>query len=198
MSSPDLTGRWVGHYWQHGREYPITAEFAQAGEQLSGSMRDGHPDRESTVFEAASEAGLPPGADEQIEARLREMVPDSPSGPIRYVSHLPPDSVLEGTCTGRTIRFRKTYRGVSFGGYRVGDALVGIQEEGHTVHYQGLLSADGRLIEGQWWIDANPASGTRRTEGDFCLRSLQEVDAPSEHRAPTSEPKHRPWWRFRS
>jgi hypothetical protein len=198
MSSPNLTGRWVGNYWQHGREYPITAEFAQAGEQLSGSMRDGHPDRESTVFEAASEAGLPPGADEQIEARLREIVPDSPSGPIRYVSHLPPDSVLEGRCTGRTIRFRKTYRGLSFGGYRVGDALVGIEKEGHTVHYHGLLSADNRLIEGQWWIDANPASGTRRTEGDFCLRSSLEVDAPNAQQAPTSEPKHRPWWRFRS
>jgi hypothetical protein len=121
MPSPDLSGRWVGGYRQQGRDYPITADFVHAGEHLSGSMRDSHPDRECSVFEATAEAGLPPGADEQIEARLREMVPDPRSGPIRYVSHLPPESTLEGRCIGRTVRFRKTYRGTSFGGYRVGD-----------------------------------------------------------------------------
>jgi hypothetical protein len=186
MSSPDLTGRWVGHYGQQGRDYPITADFAQAGEHLSGSMRDGRPDRECTVFEATSEAGLPPGADEQIEARLREMVPDCPSGPIRYVSHLPPESVLEGQCTGRTVRFLKTYQGTSFGGYRVGDKLVGVQRANHGVHYKGRLSADGRVIEGRWWIEADPASRTRRTEGEFCLRSSQGGETPGEQRVAVS------------
>ena len=171
MPSPDLSGRWVGCYRQQGRDYPITADFVHAGEHLSGSMRDGHPDRECSVFEATAEAGRPPGADERIEARLRELVPDPGSGPIRYVSHLPAESVLEGRCTGRTVRFRKTYRGTSFGGYRVGDKLVGFQHEAHAVHYEGRVSADGLGIEGRWWIEADPGSGTRRTEGEFRLRS---------------------------
>jgi hypothetical protein len=136
-------------------------------------MRVGHPDRECTVFEATAEAGLPPGADEQIEARLREIVPDSRSGPIRYVSHLPPESILEGQCTGRTVRFLKTYQGTSFGGYRVGDKLVGIERADHAVHYEGRLSADGLVINGRWWIEADPESGTRRAAGEFCLRSSQ-------------------------
>jgi hypothetical protein len=88
-SSIPLTGRWVGHYVQGGQKYPITADLVQVGQRLSGSMQDGHPDRECSTFEAACEAGLPPGADEQIEMGLREMVPDAPAGPIRYVSHLP-------------------------------------------------------------------------------------------------------------
>ena len=170
MPAPDLSGRWVGCYRQQGRDYPITADFVHAGEHLSGSMRDGHPDRECSVFEATAEAGLPPGADEWIEARLREMVPDPRSGPIWYVSQLPPESILEGRCTGRTVRFRKTYRGTSFGGYRVGDRFVGMRREGHAVDYEGRLSADGRVIEGRWWIEADPGIGARRTEGEFCLR----------------------------
>src|SRR5689334_21894162 len=109
-------------------------------------MRDGHPDRECSVFEATAEAGLPPGADEQIEARLRAMVPDGPSGPIRYVSHLPSQSVLEGRRTGRTVRFLKTYRGPAFGGYRVGDVLIGVERADHAVHYEGRLGDDGRTI----------------------------------------------------
>jgi hypothetical protein len=173
MPSPDLSGRWVGCYRQQGRDYPITADFVRAGEHLSGSMRDGHPDRECSVFEATAEAGLPPGADEQIEARLREMVPDPRSGPIRYVSQLPPESTLEGRCIGRTVRFRKTYRGTSFGGYRVGDQFVGIRRAGHAVDYEGLLSADGQVIEGRWWIESDRGIGTRHTEGEFCLRSAR-------------------------
>jgi hypothetical protein len=196
MSFLDLTGRWVGHYVQHGREFPITADFAQDGEHLSGSMRDGHPDRECSVFEASCEAGLPPGADEQIEARLREMVPDCPSGPIRYVTHLPPESVLEGECFGQKVRFVKTYQGTSFGGYRVGDALLGVQRADHAVRYEGRLSADGRVIEGRWWIEADPGSGPRRTEGEFCLQSSEEGETPNVRQSSITGEQNRPWWRF--
>jgi hypothetical protein len=198
MSSTNLTGRWVGQFFQQGRENPITADFAQVGENLSGTMRDGRPDRECTVFEAISEAGLWPGADEQIEAGLREMVPDSPSGPIRYVSHLPPEAILEGQCIGRTVRFLKTYQGTSFGGYRVGDTLVGIKRDGHVVHYEGQLSTDGLEIEGRWWIDADPAFGTRRTEGGFCLRRSGGSPTSGDPQVAASKERGRPWWKFRS
>ncbi len=194
MSSPDLTGRWVGHYCQQGREYPNTADFTQSGEHLSGSMRDGRPDRECTVFEAAAAAGLPPGADEQIEARLRAMVPDRPSDPIRYVSHLPDESIVEGRCTGRTVRFLKTYRGTAFGGYRVGDVVIGVERADHAVHYEGRLGDDGPTIAGRWWIDADPASGARRTEGAFLLRGARGGEVPGEPPGPASGGRRRPRW----
>jgi hypothetical protein len=79
----NVTGRWAGNYFQHGRPRPIVADLVQAGERLTGSMRDGVTDSESSVTELASEAGLPPGGDEQIVDRLRRMFPDAPATPIR-------------------------------------------------------------------------------------------------------------------
>ena len=178
MSHTDLTGLWVGHYSQRGGEYPITAEFVQVADRLSGSMHDGHPDREQSVFELASNAGLPPGADEQIEARLRELVPDAGAAPIRYVSHLPAGSVLDGLTTGQTVSFLKTYQGAAFGGYRVGDKLIGVEQASQSVHYDGRLSRDGLLIEGRWWIDPDPARAIPRTEGSFTLHRQQSLENP--------------------
>ena len=166
----NLTGTWVGDYSQHSRSSPITAELVQSGDRLTGSMRDGEPDRTSTVFEVAAEAGLPPGADEQIVARLRESFPDAPSSEIRYVTHLPPESALEGRVRGSTVTFLKTYRGDHFSGYKVGDRLVGHRVSGHAVQYSGRLSPDGMEIEGRWWIDPDPESGGIRAEGSFLLR----------------------------
>jgi hypothetical protein len=193
----DVTGRWVGHYLQREQQYPIMADLVQAGERLSGSMCDGHPDRECSVFEVACEAGLPPGADEQIETRLREVVGGGPAGPIRYVTHLPAASVLEGRCHGGTVSFLKTYQGTSFGGYKVGDKLVGVKKDGHAVHYEGRLAPDGQVIEGRWWIDPDPAWGTSRAEGLFTLRRLPkgETSTEAQTRAPDEEGR-RAWWRF--
>src|SRR5262249_11903499 len=112
MSSVEnLTGRWVGYYVQGGHERPISADLVQDGADVSGSMRDVQPDRECSLFEGAVEAGLPPGADEQIDEKLRSMVPDAGSAPIRWVSHLPEDSVLKGSCEGEMVTFTKAYMG---------------------------------------------------------------------------------------
>src|SRR5262245_42161614 len=142
--STNVTGRWVGHYLQRGEEHPITADLLEVDGRLSGFMYDGQPDRDYSVFQAAAEAGLPPGADEQIEARLREMVPDAAPGPVRYVSHLPHNSILQGRRTGRTVSFLKTYQGTAFGGYQVGDRLVGVQTVDHAVHYEGQLDSQSQ------------------------------------------------------
>src|SRR4051794_34753277 len=169
-SDTNLTGRWEGHYYQHDRPSPISAELTQAGEQLTGSMRDGVTDTSSSVFDVAFEAGLPPGADERIVARIREAFPDAPATPIRYLTHLPPGSALEGWVRGDSLYFLKTYRGVHYSGYEIGDRLVGHRTDCHAVHYSGKLSPDGSEIEGRWWIDPPPGSGERRTEGSFTLR----------------------------
>ncbi len=124
----NLTDRWVGNYFQHGRPRPISADLVQAGERLTGSMRDDETDSESSVSEVAFEAGLPPGGDEQIVDRLRRMFPDAPATPIRYVAHLPPDSALEGWVKGLQVYFLKAYNGTHYGGYQVGDKLVGFEK----------------------------------------------------------------------
>lgn len=166
----NLTGTWVGHYYQYDRPHPISAELRQSGEVLTGLMRDGEPDQEMSVTEAASGAGEAPAMDERIVARLREMFPESPAAPIRYISHLPTDSTLEGWVRGPGIYFLKYYQGESFGGFRVGDQVVGERNEDHAVHYSGRVGPGGDEIEGRWWIDPTPASGGRRTEGSFQLR----------------------------
>jgi hypothetical protein len=165
-----LDGIWVGEYFQHDRPHAITAELLQSGEVLTGSMRDGEPDQEMSVTEVASGSGDAPGADEQIVARLRELFPDEPTTPIRYVSHLPTESTLEGWVRGQGVYFRKSYQGTSFGGFKVGDLIVGQKIEDHSLYYSGRLGPDGDEIEGRWWIDPTPESGGRRTEGSFTLR----------------------------
>jgi hypothetical protein len=174
----NLTGRWVGYYYQHGRPHPIAAEFSQDGARLRGSMRDGETEGNYSVFEAAAEAGLPPGADEQIIAGLRNLVPEAQGAPIRSVSRLPRDSVLEGHVQGRTVSFRKSYQGVAFSGYQVGDRFIGVENAGHIVHYRGQLNPDATEIDGSWWID--PERGVRRTEGHFTLRREWPVAKLSE------------------
>ena len=97
--------------------------------------------------------------------------------PIRFVTHLPPESVLEGSVRGTTVTFLKTYRGTHFGGYEIGDRLVGHRIESHAVHYSGRVSRDRLEIEGKWWIDSAPESMIRRTEGSFTLRRQVGKDA---------------------
>jgi hypothetical protein len=198
MAVANLTGRWIGHYLQHGEECPITADLRETGEHLNGLMYDGRPDRECSLGQAVAEAGLPSGADEVIEAHLRGMVPDSTAGPIRYVTRLPPNSTLQGCRRGQTVYFLKSYQGTTFGGYQVGDHLVGVRRADHEVHYEGQLSPDGQAIEGRWWIEADTESGTPGTEGLFRLRRAEPAEAFAAQPAPLPGKKKeaRPWWRF--
>src|SRR5262245_22942955 len=121
-------------------------------------MRDERPDTDYSVFDVAVQVGLPPGADELIQIKLCDALPNAQAGPIRYVSNLPSESVVEGQCNGQTVSFLKTYQGTSFSGYKVGDQLIGHRKESHAVHYEGHLSPDAQTIEGRWWIDADRAS----------------------------------------
>jgi hypothetical protein len=171
MAPPvDVTGRWVGHYAQYSETHGIAADLVQTGQRLAGTMSDLAPKREQTVFEVALQAGWPPGADEQIIAQLRELFPDAPRAPIRYLNEMPAASTLAGKIEGRAVSFLKTYEGEYRTGYLVGDRFVGETISQHEVHYQGRLSADGTEIEGKWWIQRDTEMGLRRLEGDFLLR----------------------------
>ena len=172
----NLAGRWTGSYCQQGRAQPIEADLVQAGESLTGSMKDGVTDKEYSVTEVAIEAGMPPGGDEQIVDRLRRMFPDAPATEVRYVTHLPPDSALEGWVRGLEVYFKKTCEGAHYGGYLIGDKLVGYQNAVHVVHYGGRISSDGQEIEGKWWIEETPGDGPRRAEGTFTLERQEGAD----------------------
>ncbi len=165
----NLTGPWAGHYWQHGTTHPIVAEFVQKGDRLTGTMRDGDTAAEWSLFDVAAEAGLPPGADEQIAAQLQALLPGASGTPIRYEAQLPAVSVLEGEVRQREVMFFKTYQGEHFTGYRIGDRRVGAMIVGHTVQYAGTLNEAGTAIEGRWRIPP-PQPGEPGTEGDFVLR----------------------------
>jgi hypothetical protein len=181
MANRDLTGVWDGHYWQHDKPSAIVAEFSQSADTVAGRMRDLRTDGEYSVFEVAAQAGLQPGADEQIVEALRRMVPDAATGPIRYVTHLPEESTLEGRVNGDRVYFLKRYRGYSFSGYKVGDRLVGSENAAHVVHYEGQVAFDGETIEGTWSIEADPRLGTGRTTGRFRLRRQAAAGSTAAH-----------------
>jgi hypothetical protein len=193
-TTSNLTGRWIGYYEQEGQRRPIVADLVQEGVALGGSMHDGQSDFDCSLFDLTAKAGLPPGADERIDANLRAMMPGA-RGPIRYVIDLPPESRLEGRCAGSTVSFVKTYLGESFQGYKVGEKVLGSREKGHSVHYQGLLSLAGDEIQGTWCIPAGPGHQSRRTEGTFLLRRDLEAATSRTETAVREGELCRPGWR---
>jgi hypothetical protein len=167
----DLTGVWAGHYAQRDRSHAIHADLVQTGHQLTGVMRDHDTKVENSLFESAVEAGLPPGADEQIALRLRELYPEDRHAPIRHAMSLPSTSLLMGHVQTSTVYFLKSYQGDHFSGYRIGERRIGVTIAGHSVHYRGRINDAGTEIQGEWWIDP-VAQMSRRTEGAFLLHKI--------------------------
>src|SRR5262249_22532277 len=125
---------------------------------------------------------------------LREFVGDVPAEPIRYVTHLPPNSIVQGRRTGQAVYFLKTYQGNSYGGFFVGDRRVGNPKTDPRVHHEWEIIPDGLVIEGRWRIEANAVAGTSETGDKFHLRLSESREIPSAHFAqipevagPTSE-----------
>jgi hypothetical protein len=154
----------------------ISAVISQAESRLAGTMRDWETEIDRSLFDAALEAGLPPGADEQIEEQLRRLHPAERKAPIRSKSRLPADSTIEGTVRGPFVTFTKTYQGQHFTGYQIGDREVGWTAENHAVRYSGRIEAGGNRIEGVWTI-SQPGSPHRPVQGPFWLERVQPADS---------------------
>ena len=167
-----LTGNWEGYYTQSGEKRPIRATLVQEGDRISGTMIDAETDFDRSLFDAARQAGLPPGADETIDASLRRLHPEVGRGPIRAKSRLPADSRLEGSVDGDRVTFTKTYQGQHFIGYQVGDREIGSAKEDHSVEYWGRLSEDGSRMEGRWTICATE-SPKGFIDGAFLLQRVK-------------------------
>jgi hypothetical protein len=170
-SLANLSGQWKGCYMQSGAERKITAVIAQTENRITGTMRDWVTEFERSLFDAAREAGLPPGADEQIDEGLRRLHPAAGKAPIRSKSRLPSDSTIEGTRQGRFVVFTKTYQGQHFSGYQIGDREVGWTAEHHAVRYSGRIEQDGNRIEGVWTI-CQAGSPQRALQGPFWLERV--------------------------
>jgi hypothetical protein len=175
MTEPiNITGCWSGTYSQHDRDHPITAIFAQVDSHLQGKMTDSATNIDKSLFEFAFEAGLPPGADEQIFIQVREKYPDAPSGPIRAATRLPEFSTLEGSVEGREVRFVKQYIGEQFAGWRIGERLFGETRASQPIQYTGTLSENGNSIDGRWSIAASAKKQTVSAGGIFHLQRQDE------------------------
>ncbi len=79
----DVTGDWVGDYSQHDRRSPIQAVLQQTGQELTGTMTDLRTVSDQSLFEAAAEAGLPPGSDERIDEQVRRLLQATDKEPVR-------------------------------------------------------------------------------------------------------------------
>lgn len=168
----DLSGDWEGCYMQSGAARKITAVISQTGERITGTMRDWETEFERSLFDAALEAGLPPGADEQIDAQLRRLHPAAGKALIRSKSRLPSDSRLEGTVRGHFVAFTKTYEGQHFSGYQIGSQEVGWTAENHAVRYSGRIEGAGNRMEGVWTI-SDPDSPQKAVQGPFWLERVR-------------------------
>ena len=173
----DLSGHWEGFFTQHGREWPISADLTQSGDYLAGVMRDEELVFETSVAELAMEGGLPPGADEKIVEQVRALLPGSEGLPVRAEVLVPSRADVSGRVAGDAVQFTKTYRGLFFAGYRVGDVRVGYGGEDQEVQYRGRISPDGREIEGRWRLPDSPVRSVIRSEGGFLLRRVGEPQA---------------------
>lgn len=169
MQQLSLNGQWIGHYRQGGKEHEIRADLVHENDRLHGTMNDRDTESERSIFEATLEAGLPPGSDELIVARLREKYPEAQQEPIRIVSQLPASSLLQGRVKNRVVTFTKTYQGEHVAGIRVGREFIGTRISAHQVQFRGELTADGLMLHGIWWIEAHQP-GERRLQGQFELR----------------------------
>jgi len=147
-----LSGEWHGHYTQHDMQKRIVATFTQDGDRIFGHMADADTVTEQSLYDAVAGAGLPPGADEQIAEQIRAAIPNAATGPIKTRSILPEESKLEGTVSGKFVRFTKSYQGETFHSYEIGEKGIGQKFPGHSVEYSGRLSQDRKTISGKWTI----------------------------------------------
>ena len=170
-ASLKVTGVWEGHYTQHNDKCSIRASLTQDGDRVSGTMMDVQTETDRSLFDAAIEAGLPPGSDEKLDEQIRQIAPEAGNEAIRAKMILPEQSQLDGIIEGRYVRFTKVYQGEHFTGFQVGDKIVGDVIENHSVQYSGRLSGDGLKIEGQWTI-YQPEAPKGYIDGMFVLRKV--------------------------
>jgi hypothetical protein len=167
MPDADIDGLWTGYYLDRNEKHGLVARFAQSGEELRGAMVDDVLRFEYPLDECARMNGWSEDDLEAQRADVYSWAPDAAGEPITFVVRLPEQSEIDGRVRGQVVRFRKTYLGVAWQGWRVGSYKFGDEYEPDPVEYDGTLSDDGTQIGGRWRIAPDPDRGHNGTSGVF-------------------------------
>ncbi|MBI1325763.1 hypothetical protein GC170_21590 [bacterium] len=170
MDNCEISGRWVGHYVQNDRSWPIVAEFVLDRGKLTGVMVDVIQHHEYTFAQLREYFGATDESIDKAMAMIHEHIPNAARDDVRYVCGNPGHSAIDGFVIDRNARFTKTYQGERVFGFRVNDRFLGFQGPNPPVHYDGRLNAGGDVIEGRWSMESDSDKGIVRLEGIFRLR----------------------------
>ncbi|MFT7630830.1 MAG: hypothetical protein ACI87E_001838 [Mariniblastus sp.] len=152
LNTRSVSGRWQGHYLQHGALHRIIADFDQQGVKLDGAMIDIDNTKLQRLNEVALQEGLSPATIAEMEGQIRDLIPQAGNDPIFVHSTLPKSSKLEGDLVGNRITFEKTYHGETVLEYSIGSQAISYSDPTQCVDYDGTLSPDGKNISGAWSI----------------------------------------------
>ncbi len=189
MENCDISGRWIGHYVQNDRSWPIVAEFVLDRGKLTGVMFDVIQHHEYSLADLSEYFGESEESLDKVMAMIHEHLPEAAREDVRYVCGNPGQSAIEGFMIGRNAKFTKTYQGERVFGFRVNDRFLGFQGPNTPVHYDGRLTAGGDVFEGRWSVESKRDTGIVRLEGIFRLRRERPRDAASSVPAPDWSPE---------
>ena len=186
----NIDGHWQGVYVQSngpraalpfelGRdEYAISVDFRIEGGRLTGAMTD--VDR---VFEMTVQQMFEHGRNEMTPNMVRDydkFLAAYPEAVIRM--EYPEQSDLNGRLVEDRLTFTKEYLGglqQTFTLSPDGEPEPSQSEPMSTVHYSGVVSQDGSLIEGTWEIRNSGPLGKWKApiySGPFRLRRFPKLD----------------------
>lgn len=166
----DLSGEWEGFYLnpEVGEgEFPVKASLKVEDGRLRGTMSDER--RVWSVPVKGLHETFPKGSKNAL--LWKEFALQYPNAIV--TTHIPQDSVLTGTVTGRQVRFRKVYQGPDLITY-TGSGLDQTSEERTTdiLEYAGIANEEGTSIGGRWTIYKRSLFGIKLNalfSGDFKL-----------------------------
>ena len=155
FSNGILSGRWVGHYQQHGRSFPVEASFKHRGGKLFGTMFDLEPGHQQPLRAVLEETGHSDSDISKFIDGVRSHFPDSLDGEIEYRAWLPEKSMIEGSVVENELSFVKRYEGYHEIEYVLGGLALPESIPCDLVEYTGKLSFDSESISGNWTIAAS-------------------------------------------
>jgi len=152
LSRGTASGRWSGHYEQHGKSFPIEASLKHRGGKLFGTMTDSNGQHSQSLRSMLEESKLSDQEIEQFISEVRSNFPRSPDGEIEYRSYLPARSLIEGEIEDCRIAFTKRYEGYHEIEYVLNDLALPDSVHCEIVQYVGAISPDSETISGEWSI----------------------------------------------
>lgn len=147
-----LSGKWLGHYVQHNRKFPIEATLDQRGDRIYGTMIDLSPSESRPLTQLLQDNGMSDADIEDFINEIRSQLPGNPTGEIEYRTRLPERSVIEGKIDGSELSFIKRYQGFAYSEYLADGVSMPQSTPCDLVCYTGNITAGYGNIYGEWRI----------------------------------------------